>query len=204
VTDRRAGKRVSRGRVARETDLSRHSGTRQSRDTVLIVTNGECTERQYFEALRREPWLSVALRVIVRREAPQALIVTAAALRDIGSYDHMWVVCDVDEYDVSQAVIEAPARGVGLALSQPCFEVWLILHKSDRCPGFNNASQACEQLRKLVPDWRKERLDFADFRDGIADARDRAQRRGEPPDANPSTAVWRIIDCVDGRRTQTN
>jgi hypothetical protein len=76
--------------------------------------------------------------------------------------------------------------------------VWLIFHKSDRCPGLNGASQACDHLRKLVPSWQKECLDFAGFSNGVLDAVERAKKRGEPPDANPSTAVWRVIECVRG------
>jgi RloB-like protein len=165
---------------------------------MLVVTNGQCTERQYFEGLRCEPSLVVTLRVTVKCEAPQALVARAAALRNASDYDHVWVVCDVDEYDVSQAISDAANNGVGLALSKPCFEVWLILHRSESCPGFNDAAQACVYVRKLLPSWQKERLNFADFRDDVADAVARAKLRGEPPEANPSTAVWRVVKCAWG------
>jgi RloB-like protein len=92
---------------------------RQSRDSVLIVTNGKCTERQYFEALRPEPWVKATLRVMVRCVAPQVLVAEAKALRDANEYDHVWVVCDVDEFDVSLAIEDALASNVGLALSNP-------------------------------------------------------------------------------------
>lgn len=191
-------KRSSRPIVEHETSLSRKRNIRQQRDSLLVVTNGRCTESQYFEALRREPWVATTLRVTVRCVAPLALVTEAEALRDANDYDHVWAVCDVDEFDVSEAIENAVTAGVGLALSKPCFEVWLIFHKSDRCPGLNGASQAHDRLRKLVPSWRKERVDFADFRDGISVAVERAKKRGEPPDANPSTAVWRVIECVRG------
>ena len=42
----------------------------------------------------------------------------------------------------------------------------------------------------------KTTLNFADFRDGIDKAIARAKRLGEPPDANPSTAVWRLIESL--------
>jgi hypothetical protein len=101
----------------------------------------------------------------------------------------------VDEFDVSSAIRKAgQADGIDLALSAPCFEVWLILHKSERCPGFNRASQADRHLRKLMPSWKKERLSFSDFSADVFTAVERARNRGEPPEANPSTAVWRIIE----------
>lgn len=184
--------------ISHETDLSRKRNVRKPRDSVLVVTNGKCTERRYFEALRWEPWVAVTLRVAVRYGAPHALVAQAKTLLDANEYDHVWAVCDVDEFDVSLAINDASATGVGLALSMPCFEVWLAWHKSEHCPGFNSASQACDYLRKLVPAWEKEQLDFSDFREGVSDAVDRAKARGEPPAHNPSTAVWRVIECARG------
>ena len=34
------------------------------------------------------------------------------------------------------------------------------------------------------------------FRDGIDDAVQRAKRLGTPPEANPSTGVWRVVESL--------
>lgn len=191
----RQAQRSRRPGISRETDLRRRSGIRPSRDTVLVLTNGISTEQRYFDGLRFEPWVQVTMRVATRSVEPDVLVDKAIELRDEGDYDQVWVVCDVDEFEVSSAITKAArADGVDLVLSAPCFEVWLILHKSAQCPGFNKASQAGKQLRKLMPSWKKERLNFSDFKVDVFTAADRARKRGEPPEANPSTAVWRIID----------
>lgn len=182
--------------VQHETDLTRQTDVRPQRDTLLIVTNGERTERDYFEALRREPWVVVALRTKFEGGAPDDAVARAVQIRQGDDYDKVWVVCDVDEYDVSLAIQNAEDGAVDLALSMPSFEVWLILHISERCPRFNNASQADEYLRRLVPSWDKTNLRFSDFKDGIADAVERAKKRGEPPEDNPSTAVWRLVETL--------
>jgi hypothetical protein len=182
--------------VQHETDLTRQSDVRPQRDTLLVVTNGERTERDYFEALRREPWVVVALRTKFEGGAPDDAVARAVQIRQGDDYDKVWVVCDVDEYDVSLAIQNAKDGAVDLALSMPSFEVWLILHISERCPRFNNASQADEYLRKLVPSWDKTNLRFSDFKDGIADAVERAKKRGEPPEDNPSTAIWRLVETL--------
>jgi hypothetical protein len=163
---------------------------------VLVVTNGQRTEIDYFQALRREPWLAVTLRTRFEGGAPQALVTRAATLRDVNDYDKVWAVCDVDEFDVSLAIQEARDRTVGLALSMPSFEVWLILHKTKRCPRFNNATQADARLQRYVPTWDKTSLVFDDFRQGVMLAVKRAKLLGEPPEANPSTTVWRLIECI--------
>jgi RloB-like protein len=93
-------------------------------------------------------------------------------------------------------VENARASEVWLALSVPCFEIWLILHLSEGCPGFNNAAQAGVYLSKLLGTWDKTRLNFDDFRAGVFDAVTRAKRLGTPPDANPSTAAWELIESL--------
>ena len=83
-----------------------------------------------------------------------------------------------------------------LALSQPCFEVWLILHLKPGCPWFANAAKVGEHLKKILPRWDKAAIRFSDFSAGVLNATDHAKSLGEPPDANPSTAVWRVIESL--------
>jgi hypothetical protein len=191
----RQAARTRRPGVSRETDLRRRSGIRPSRDTVLLLTNGTSTERRYFDGLRFEPWIQVTMQIATRSAEPDVLVDKAIALQEENDYDQVWVVCDVDEFDVSSAITKtARTDGVDLVLSAPCFEVWLILHKSAQCPGFNTATQADKHLRKLMPSWEKQRLKFCDFSEDVFTAVQRARQRGEPPETNPSTAVWRIIE----------
>src|SRR5438552_8384197 len=137
---RRAGTNGRRARpprpgFPRETDLTRQVGIRDQGRTVLIVTNGESTEKDYFNGMKEEPWIT-AVKVIVRfaAGAPAAAILRAAVMRDENDYDEAWVVCDVDDYEVTSAMTDAKTRQVELTLSVPCFEVWLILHLSEKCP----------------------------------------------------------------------
>jgi hypothetical protein len=181
----------------RETDLRRRVDTREELWSVLVVTNGNRTEVDYFEALKKEPWV-IADKVKVKFEHgdPAAVVLRAARIRDDSAYDEAWVVCDVDDFDVRSAITDAAVREVGLTLSVPSFEVWLILHVSDGCPGFNNAAQVEGHLEKLLPNWEKTALRFSDFRDGVFDAVARAKRLGNPPEANPSTAVWQLVESL--------
>lgn len=181
--------------IGHSTDLTRQIDIRDQRWTVLVLTNGERTEFDYFNGIRDAGMAGPGKVMIVkfRNGSPSDTVRSAAGLRDYSEYDEAWAVCDVDEFDVQSAIETATARGINLALSQPCFEVWLILHKTASCPGFDNAAQVSRVLRKHVQGWDKGRLSFADFARGILLAVERAQRLGEPPEANPSTAVWRLI-----------
>jgi RloB-like protein len=183
---------------SRETNLRRGVHTREERRSVLIVSNGSRTEVDYFKALRNEPWV-MADKVTPKFEAgaPAAVVERASEIRVDSAYDEAWVVCDVDEFNVQAAIVEATAHDyVELVLSRPCFEVWLILHLKPGCPGFNDATQAGAHLKKFLLHWDKAALRFSDFSAGVLDAADRAKGLGEPPEANPSTAVWRVIESL--------
>jgi hypothetical protein len=182
--------------VQQETDLTRRIDVRRQRETVLVVTNGERTEYDYFDGLRREPWVVVTLRTRFLKGAPEDVVALAVQIYQSDEYDKVWAVCDVDEYDVSHAIQQSKDAAIGLALSTPSFEVWLILHLSARCPSFNDAVQAGQYLAKLLPGWDKTNLRFSDFKDSIAVATQRAKSRGEPPDDNPSTDVWRLVELL--------
>ena len=51
-------------------------------------------------------------------------------------------------------------------------------------------------LQGLLPGWNKEALNFTNFQEAVANAVERAKRLGEPPGANPSTGVWRLIESL--------
>jgi hypothetical protein len=161
----------------------------------LILCNGERTEMDYFNGIRLAELASPGKVIFPKfhNGSPIDTVQSAAVLRDYSDYDEAWAVCDVDTFDVKPAIELSTTVGVNLALSQPCFEVWLILHKADRCPGFNNADQAGRTLRRYIPTWAKGNLRFSDFVDDILTAVERARKLGEPPEVNPSTAVWKLI-----------
>lgn len=193
--ERRSRSRRPYAGFSHRTNLSRPVAAREQRWTVLILSNGERSEVDYFNGIRSARLASPGKVMIVkfRNGSPTDTVRSAAELRDYSEYDEAWAVCDVDTFDVGLAIELSSTTGVRLALSQPCFEVWLILHKSDNCPGFNNADQASRALRKHLPNWNKSALDFKQFIGNILTAVERARKLGEPPEANPSTAVWKLI-----------
>ncbi|HEY0935945.1 MAG TPA: hypothetical protein VGD91_19665 [Trebonia sp.] len=88
------GSRRGGSGFSRETNLARRLGTREQRRSVLVVTNGESTEKDYFEALRAEPWAAgVNVRVKFEPGAPAAVVRRAATIRDESELDEAWVVC---------------------------------------------------------------------------------------------------------------
>ena len=182
----------------RETDLRRRPARRAQRQTVLIDTNGKSTEQAYFNAVKSLPWVQVGRIVVVfTNKAPVEVVRDASRRKNANDFDQAWAVCDVDEFDTEKAMVEARRSGVGLAWSNPCFELWLLLHIAEHTSHLENGDKACEKITKaLGREWDKSALDFSDFEHGIGDAIKRAKLLETPPAANPSSDVWRLMEAL--------
>lgn len=182
--------------------LATRGKPRRGTRTVLVYCGAARTERDYFEGLKRA-WRKSTMSIVVRGAgiSPDQLVRTAAAHRDrkADSFDEVWCVVDVDEFDVTAAVLEAGKRGVNLAISNPCFELWLLLHHTDctaYCSGYTDVAR---RLKRHVPSYDKARIRFVDFAGGVADAVKRARQldaTGGNWRKNPSTGVWRVVDQI--------
>jgi len=103
-----------------------------------------------------------AVRICVKKKAldPASLVEYAAALRDRepGAFDEVWCVVDVDQFDMVAAVRASHDCDVRLAVSNPCFEVWLLLHFRDCRAAVNGAADAVRRLKRHVPQYSKSTL----------------------------------------------
>jgi len=115
-------------------------------------------------------------------------------------YDEVWCVVDVDEHARLPAAEALAAREkIGIAVSNPCFELWALLHLVDH-RAFITSESARNALRSCMPNYEKA-LDCAAMRGLYAVARGRAnalceqhKRNGRSPSWNPSTDVWVLVD----------
>jgi hypothetical protein len=181
---------------------TRRAGVRRARHTLLVYCGGVRTEPEYLDALRLEHRNNaVSVRIVAEGADPERLVRRAAGHRDRqpGGFDEVWCVTDVDEFDLAPAVTLARRHRVNLAVSNPCFELWLLLHHADctsHCDGYDDVAV---RLRKHVRDYDKCRLDFATYRDRVDDAVRRARRldpTGTAFTANPSTNVWQLVERI--------
>lgn len=123
--------RHKQGRIARSTGFSK-DGRR-----LLIACEDENASPQYFDFLRLP---RVEVRVVPSEGGRSAAkhILDNLVKHDDGDFDERWLVLDVDRYDRGNqksafvATLQAArASGIRVALSKPCFEVWLLLHHVD-------------------------------------------------------------------------
>nr|WSY53066.1 RloB family protein [Streptomyces sp. NBC_00886] len=91
---------------------------------------------------------------------------------------------------------------IRVAISNPCFELWLLLHFTPHTAHAPTYKKLLPLLQKHVPGYDKTRVDFALYRDGRADAVTNAQvldPTGQDHARNPSTGVWQLVERMEGR-----
>jgi len=107
---------------------------------IVIASEGAHTEPQYFRALASHYTNSKVKVYPLEREdvtasSPERVIWELDGFideyPDLKSDDEFWLVIDVDRWgDAKLAEIaqECHQKGYELAVSNPCFELWLLLH----------------------------------------------------------------------------
>ena len=141
---------------------SRRPGRREpfqdSKPIILIVCEGEKTEPQYFDGFRKayrnprvdieicsEHGVPLTLVKIAKRRKQERREVADRERDENIAYDSVWCVFDVDDHpQINEAKQMAKTNEIDLAISNPCFELWLILHFRN-----NPGMQHRDRLREI-------------------------------------------------------
>ncbi|MBN1461489.1 MAG: RloB domain-containing protein [Armatimonadetes bacterium] len=203
-------------RTNRTSSLRRRQGARPVRHRFLLLCEGEVTEREYFEYLRKEfRGTLVSIEISRKRGDPLGLVREAARLRreaasnarreqdDNIRFDSVWCVCDVDQHPrLEEAVRLARRSGVSMAVSNPCFELWPALH-FDACGRFVTSGDLKSILRTYMPKYDKH-IDLRKLDSRRAEATRRAvalerqhELAGRAAWSNPSTGVWKLVERLE-------
>jgi hypothetical protein len=178
----------------------------------LIVCEGTVTEPRYFKDVQYHEHRLIELE-IRPGGAPKDLVERAAVLKkesnreasrradDNQKYEEVWCVFDIDEHPlIPEARDQARANGIDLAISNPCFELWALLHFQDQSAHIERGKvqHLCEQL---MPGYEKE-LNYETLKPKYADALRRAgslekwHNSRDTAGANPSTTVYRLVERI--------
>ena len=181
---------------------------RRTARLFVIGCEGEKTELIYFSSLaegmrrvRVEP-----LPGIDGLSAPEQVLDRLNAYKATSPNSEFWLVIDVDRWfapnrqsKMHKVLDEAAQRGYGVAISNPCIEMWFLLH-FELPPGEMECDDCEAQLRTHFS-YDKGRYDFETLRPRISDAVQRARtldanpQQMRPP-ANPNSHVYRIIEAI--------
>ena len=204
----------------RKERIGRRSPTRRPKVRFTLFCEGKKTEPQYFGALRShysEILVSIEFGEqgrppITLAEKAQQFVKSTGSTRGRGGrrnlfeeHDQVWVVFDRDEHErFDEAVSLCKANGIGVARSNPCFEVWLILHMEDydRPDDPHHVKNAFHRLHSehglgLARDGMFEKL-MARIEDAEVRGEKLSRRREEEgqPYGRPSTTVWELTRAI--------
>ena len=186
--------------------VRRRRAVRRPAVRVVVAMEGASTEPGYLEAFNRLFGdRSVRLELVGGVGDPRAVVERAidelgrSKGDSLGSDDTAWAMFDRDVHDrFAEAKNLAHGNGIGLAVSDPCFELWGILHYRDQDAPIDQ--RECQRmLGELYPGYkRRGRMLFGDpkvieerYGDAVKRARQSLENRSAEgnPEGNPSTTV---------------
>lgn len=187
--------------------VKRPLGKRPYRKLFVVATEGKRTEPEYLRTLNSDR-ATVHVKLLESRHgsAPKHVLQRLQRhLKKVGLKrgDEAWLVVDRDQWPEPQlrALHEwaREDRGRGLAVSNPQFEYWLLLHFEDGA-GVAGARDCMERLKRHLPSYDKSLAGARFTRDQIEQAIQRAKQHDVPPcrdwpDGTGST-VYRLVERI--------
>jgi hypothetical protein len=194
------------------------SKLRRQNPRFLIISEGEKTEQQYLASVRRSlrarsndivfipPGPTSPVEIVKR-----ALDLRRKAHAEKDPYDFVWCVFDVESKvdqkatpRLSDAIAMAQKLKIDIALSNPCFELWILLHvaQQEAWIGSDKVQVLCSSLGLVVhkeiraPDQLIQ--DFGVARGRAMNLEDKHDREGRAraEERNPSSSVYRLVEAI--------
>lgn len=184
--------------------FQRETRERRIKKLFVIATEGAKTEPTYFKLFNRYDY-AVAVKCIAGKDksAPKYVLKSMRdhiVKNDLMEGDEAWLVVDTDDWREADLkalhVWSVSDSSYGLAVSNPCFEYWLLLHVEGG-KGAPDANECLRRLRKHIPHYDKGNLCLTALESGIADAVERVRKRDTLPVADwprkAGTTVYRLV-----------
>ncbi len=184
----------------------------KQRRIIKVFSEGKVTEPDYLSYWARRTRTS---QVVWGRTGVEPATLVDLAIADLKAnrrakkrykspeFDEVWCIFDVDERpNIQETINRARRYDINVAVSNPCFELWLVLHREDQPVQAHHRMiqrRACKL--GLVEGKSIPKPIMAHLASQYGAARDRARKldrrhndRGYPEHSNPSTNVWCLID----------
>jgi len=202
---------VSRGRGGVQ---QRRPSDAAKRRSILVFAEGSKTEPIYLTHWHRlyrervivavDPFHGTPLRIVEEAAATRTRDLREARRGRGDAYDEYWCVFDIDEHPrVEEAIKLAADNGINVAVSNPCIELWFLLHFQDQQASIDRA-QAQRKVAEMLGCGKVPttaalgqlagRYDQAQVRAQKLDEKHR--RDGSPTRSNPSSGVWCLIERI--------
>lgn len=202
--------------VRKLSELKRRKPFIAERQRFILICEGEKTEIAYFNALKAqyrgaqiliEYVAPAGVPITIRDKVRARMVLLRQEQRSNSSAkaDTVWAIFDQDEHlKVTEAIAGCEAAGAQVAYSNPCFEVWLILHHEDYHAA-DDHHQVQKRYQKLDPTYDpsgSKTPDCAYLMDHVEKAEqfgeNQCKRREEEdtPFGRPSTTVYNLTRAI--------
>lgn len=182
----------------------RKTPSREYRELFIIATEGDKTEPAYLQLFLDS---TKTIRILASRHdsAPKKVLKRAETFlqkeKPRRPYS-VWLVLDRDTWqeEVLNFVSgQCRRRGFGLAVSNPCFEYWLLLH-FENGNGVSSKTHCTERLVRHLPNFAKGHVEIEKLKPNIQQAIDYARQKDVPPcsdwpSGNGST-VYKLVEAL--------
>jgi len=177
----------------------------------VVATEDEKAEGQYLDIFRTK--VTPRVHVEVLPTGPDGLSAARHVLDRLATFeaeyslalareDELWLMMDVDRQprkvleEVTQMAAES---GYKLAVSAPCFELWILLHFRDHDMADTTCRQVVSRLQRHLGGYNKARIDPSLFtRDAIERAVEAAKVLDRPENvrvpAYPGTHIYKLVE----------
>ncbi|MGW0036174.1 RloB family protein [Gordonia sp. NPDC003376] len=200
-----------RGKRSGAKPLKRRVGQRRERRTILVLCEGENSEPDYIKGLKSLPVVmensAIDIAIADEHGVPMTLVdIAAERRRNDEELDEVWCIFDVEwpknHPRLKDALQKARDNDLRLAVSNPCFELWLILHLED-CRKWND-SKAAESRSRSLDSRSGKHIDPDKYIPFLAEACKRAERLDgmheqngtDFPRNNPSSTMYRFVRAI--------
>jgi len=184
---------------------------------VVIVCEGEKTEINYFNGFKER---NSGVNIIPMHEKctdPKNIVESAKkqiTKHDINfkEGDGLWCAFDVDNIDknkiemIKYAVEFANKNNIQIALSNPCIELWFLLHYKLKYPALPR-DKAFDELKKYIPNYDKNYPEiYSVLKDKLPKAIKNAKKLNKiheknnikliSVESNPSSQVFKLVEFI--------
>ena len=197
--------------------LDRDGGVVRDASLVIIASEDTHAVSQYFRRFRTR---RVAFKVLETQDchsSPRDVMVRLDSYRAEEATvegDQFWVCIDSDHWiepnhiaNLTEVLRECRQKGYGVAVSNPCFELWLLLHFGPFATGDTPCRRGSveAQLRSIVGAYQKNNITALPLtEDGVHRAIERAielDRDDQVLPTNPVTRVYKLLELLLQRDT---
>lgn len=197
--------------------LKRKVNFKEPKKKFIIFMEGKNTEPDYFNAIKRS-FAGSLVDIKLYPAVGVPLTIADAAIRYkidnlrqknnlsiLKKSDEVWVVFDRDTHPgISEVNEKCKSADIKIGFSDPCFELWLILHFKDfdRPDNHHDVQRELEKCCQKYSAKKGKTMDFISIMEMVPDAEKRAEKQFKRREAEgnpmrpPYTTVYQLTNSI--------